>query len=871
MGGRNGTDDTEMDACVKGDGTLMESCVCVCSVKITDGKAMEISNDEGFANDYLKCTFDQVFDAHATQKEVYEATAKPLVLDLLNGYNCTVFAYGQTGSGKTHTIYGPKDGVATKPDDQGLIGRLVHDLYDHIRRRQSDQIVFEISGSFIEIYLEQINDLLQPANKNLRVRENTDKGVYVDDLLSVRTPTEESMLKLVERGNTNRVVACTRMNNVHTSPTMLHAKCNFHTVLVVNMVQRDVAAATEKRATMYVVDLAGSEMVMKTLASGKTLNEAKAINKSLSALSNVIKALGDGHKHIPFRDSKLTRILQDSLGGHAKTCLIVTVSSSSYVRTCVFCDTVVGLVVLTLFMNVAETISTVRFGTRAKEIKNDPTLHEVQDASMCDYQQLYQHLVLEHAKTQQQLQELIQATANSSTRPPGPIMTHLLSPEDDDPCVQVDANPHQAALEPPPPLCAVVEISVQHQASQTPPLAPPPPSTAPPPSTLARTLTSLLFADQTATQTDLAPPLGHADLVAQLSQLQEDLQMCRFEVDAMREMNHVLSAQNEACNTRTAELESALDALKEINRTISAQNTVLSDRNLELEALDTARANLAPTDVVVSAFTVGRLPEAPNMAALSNDYVPSSALVDTLTRKLVEMKMHVHFVTEYTKSILDHEPYEIVHQLTQLKLDNERLRLEHHHHAITIKELQAKCQAMQEAVAKTDDNTASLQRTIGEYQALYKEQVRLSQERQQNLLKEVEYYKMIWQRSAPTTKRDNNQQPLFTTTTSFTPSHITLPADGGTTQHSLFKAASFSGVVPVEPLSLMSLKRSSNRKIVKPQSPKPGGCMHLPHTNSPIIHANQANPDSTDANNVHVVEEDDDPLSSVFGQDVRRG
>ncbi|RHY69795.1 hypothetical protein DYB34_006021 [Aphanomyces astaci] len=149
-------------------------------------------------------------------------------------------------------------------------------------------------------------------------------------------------------------------------------------------------------------------------------------------------------------------------------------------------------------------------------------------------------------------------------------------------------------------------------------------------------------------------------------------------------------------------------------------------------------------------------------------------------------------MTEYTKSILDHEPYEIVHQLTQLKLDNERLR-----------------------------------------------------ERQQNLLKEVEYYKMIWQRSAPTTKRDNNQQPLFTTTTSFTPSHITLPADGGTTQHSLFKAASFSGVVPVEPLSLMSLKRSSNRKIVKPQSPKPGGCMHLPHNNSPIIHANQVRKTNT--------------------------
>ncbi|KAF0697097.1 Aste57867_12204 [Aphanomyces stellatus] len=775
-------------------------------VTITDGKAIEVSNDDGFANDYLKCTFDRVFSPQATQAQVYDATAKSLVVDFLDGYNCTVFAYGQTGSGKTHTIYGPKDGIISKPEEQGLIGRVVNDLYALIAQRQTPHLVVEITCSFIEIYMEQINDLLQPGNKNLRVREDKDKGVYVDDLLSVRAATKEHMLRLVERGNTNRVVACTSMNN---------DSSRSHTMLMINMIQRDLAAATEKVATMYVVDLAGSEMVNKTLATGKTLNEAKAINKSLSALSNVIKALVDGKKHIPFRDSKLTRILQDSLGGCAKTCLIVTVSCSTY--------------------NVSETMSTLRFGTRAKEIKNDPTLHQVKDVTMCDYQQMYQTLLQDHAQTKVQLEELLAtvsslATSSQSATPlkfedvrsPAPTdeaTVGLIQPspienidnDDDDAPVSVYAFPVDDIGTQTP----VVET--QSNGSQTDDTAIP---LSDAPSTLTKTLTSLLFTEKSAAAKTDSP----TDLHAKIRLLTDDLQMCRSENDALREINAILSAQNTVFNTRSSELEgnmslheSALDALKEINRTICAQNSALSERNQELEMLLEA-SQAKPS----ASSTVSGTPPSPETAGDGNDDVLVDPTVDnphkyieTLSRKVVEMKLHVHYVTEYTKSILDHQAYEIVSQMTQLKLENERLRFEEHHHAETIHELRTKCQAMIEAVAKNDDNTATLQRTIQEYQALYKEQVRLSQERQQNLVKEVEYYKMIWQRVAPAKKlRDapgNNNQSL-------PPPIVTssMEKDAG----HMMKAASFSGTVPTEPLSLMSIKRSSMRTIVKPSNSK---------------------------------------------------
>ncbi|RLN55466.1 hypothetical protein BBJ29_006508 [Phytophthora kernoviae] len=312
---------------------------------VVGGRTMFLRN-ERCEVDEIRCTFDRVFDVNSTQEEVYTHSAKPLVHDFLQGYNCTIFAYGQTGSGKTHTILGPKDGVLVSADEEGgIISRVAKDLYFEVENAKTDPI--ELTVSFVEIYMEQIRDLLSPSsnssnigtptNGGLKIRESAQHGVYIEEMTRIPSKSETAMMDLVKSGTLSRAVSSTRMNK---------DSSRSHTILMISCVR----SVSGKRATMYIVDLAGSELVNKTNASGRVLQEAKAINKSLSALSNVIKALGDGKRHVPYRDSKLTRLLQDSLGGTAKTCLILAASCSSY--------------------NMPETISTLRFGLRAKEIKN---------------------------------------------------------------------------------------------------------------------------------------------------------------------------------------------------------------------------------------------------------------------------------------------------------------------------------------------------------------------------------------------------------------------------------------------------------------------------------------------------------------------
>ncbi|KAJ0396764.1 hypothetical protein ATCC90586_003220 [Pythium insidiosum] len=334
---------------------------------VLDGRTIFLRNDRCDV-DEIRCTFDRVFDINSTQQEVYENTAKPLVHEFLQGYNCTIFAYGQTGSGKTHTILGPKDGVVVKPEDDGIISRVIQDLYKTIQQIGDRDVSIELTASFVEIYMEQIRDLLLTASfveiymeqirdllvanavatpnggGGLKLRENTQRGVYVEEMLQVACGTEQAMLDVVRVGTLNRSVASTRMNK-DSSRTMLDVvrvgtlnrsvastrmnkdSSRSHCILMINATRKELRGTVVKRATMYIVDLAGSEFVNKTNASGKVLQEARAINKSLSALSNVIKALGEGKKHVPYRDSKLTRLLQDSLGGSAKTCLILAAST----------------------------------------------------------------------------------------------------------------------------------------------------------------------------------------------------------------------------------------------------------------------------------------------------------------------------------------------------------------------------------------------------------------------------------------------------------------------------------------------------------------------------------------------------------------
>ncbi|KAH7093013.1 P-loop containing nucleoside triphosphate hydrolase protein [Paraphoma chrysanthemicola] len=283
-------------------------------------------------------TFDRVFDMASRQADVFDYSIRSTVDDILNGYNGTVFAYGQTGAGKSYTMMG------SDIDDEagrGVIPRIVQQVFASILASPSN-IEYTVRVSYMEIYMERIRDLLMPQNDNLPVHEEKNRGVYVKGLLEVYVASDDEVYEVLRRGGAARAVSATNMNA---------ESSRSHSIFVVTVSQKNVETGSQKSGQLFLVDLAGSEKVGKTGASGQTLEEAKKINKSLSALGMVINSLTDGKSsHIPYRDSKLTRILQESLGGNSRTTLIINCSPSSY--------------------NDAETLSTLRFGMRAKSIKN---------------------------------------------------------------------------------------------------------------------------------------------------------------------------------------------------------------------------------------------------------------------------------------------------------------------------------------------------------------------------------------------------------------------------------------------------------------------------------------------------------------------
>lgn len=272
------------------------------------------------------------------QSDIFDFSIKPTVDDILNGYNGTVFAYGQTGAGKSYTMMG------TSIDDnegRGVIPRIVEQIFESILSSPLN-IEYTVRVSYMEIYMERIRDLLQPQNDNLPIHEEKNRGVYVKGLLEIYVSSVQEVYEVMRRGGNARAVAATNMNQ---------ESSRSHSIFVITITQKNVETGSAKSGQLFLVDLAGSEKIGKTGASGQTLEEAKKINKSLSALGMVINALTDGKSsHIPYRDSKLTRILQESLGGNSRTTLIINCSPSSY--------------------NDAETLGTLRFGMRAKSIKN---------------------------------------------------------------------------------------------------------------------------------------------------------------------------------------------------------------------------------------------------------------------------------------------------------------------------------------------------------------------------------------------------------------------------------------------------------------------------------------------------------------------
>ncbi|XP_027147597.1 kinesin heavy chain [Larimichthys crocea] len=281
--------------------------------------------------------FDRVLPPNTSQEQVYDQCAKQIVKDVLGGYNGTIFAYGQTSSGKTHTM----EGKLHDPQLMGIIPRISHDIFDHIYS-MDENLEFHIKVSYFEIYLDKIRDLLDVSKTNLAVHEDKNRVPYVKGCTERFVSSPEEVMDVIDEGKANRHVAVTNMNE-HSSRS--------HSIFLINIKQENIETEKKLSGKLYLVDLAGSEKVSKTGAEGAVLDEAKNINKSLSALGNVISALAEGTKtHVPYRDSKMTRILQDSLGGNCRTTIIICCSPSIY--------------------NEAETKSTLMFGQRAKTIKN---------------------------------------------------------------------------------------------------------------------------------------------------------------------------------------------------------------------------------------------------------------------------------------------------------------------------------------------------------------------------------------------------------------------------------------------------------------------------------------------------------------------
>lgn len=333
---------------------------CPMAVKCDEVRgSVTVNQSESRSGDQPKVfTFDRVFGPESKQTDVYNDTARSIVESVLEGYNGTVFAYGQTGTGKTFTM----EGIRTEPNLRGIIPNSFAHIFGYISKLDGETR-FLVRVSYLEIYNESVRDLLgKDQTANLEVKERPDVGVYVKDLSAYVVNNADDMDKTMTMGNKNRSVGATNMNATSSRS---------HAIFTITIERSEKGLDGQQHLRMgklHMVDLAGSERQAKTGASGDRLKEANKINLSLSTLGNVISALVDGKStHIPYRNSKLTRLLQDSLGGNSKTVMIANLGPALY--------------------NVDETISTLRYANRAKNIKNKAKINEdPKDALLREFQ-----------------------------------------------------------------------------------------------------------------------------------------------------------------------------------------------------------------------------------------------------------------------------------------------------------------------------------------------------------------------------------------------------------------------------------------------------------------------------------------------------
>ncbi|CAD8097336.1 unnamed protein product [Paramecium sonneborni] len=347
--------------------------------------------------------FDSVFDSKATQNQVYNDIAKGVVGSVIKGFNGTIFCYGQTGTGKTYTMMGKLDS-----EEKGITPRTFEQIFNEIQADTNN--IYTVQLGYLQIYMEMLLDLIRPDNQEVKIRECPDNGVFVSGLEWMEVESPQECLSIMNFAEKNKVVAFTNLN-AHSSRS--------HSMLVIKVEKRqskqhsrsmtiskkpssklqnysqDLITESDESiissgncvGTLYLVDLAGSERIKKSRATGDRLSEARSINYSLTALGKCIHALtGPKTTFVPFRDSKLTRILQDALGGNCKTALIVNIGPAG--------------------KHVEETLSSLTFGMRAMKVTNTPQINQ-----NVDYEQLTQQLKIEIEMKEEIIQKLEQQQA----------------------------------------------------------------------------------------------------------------------------------------------------------------------------------------------------------------------------------------------------------------------------------------------------------------------------------------------------------------------------------------------------------------------------------------------------------------------------
>jgi kinesin family member 5 len=303
---------------------------------------------------------DRVLSSEITQEESYELVGQNIVNEVIQGYNGTIMAYGQTGSGKTFTVFGSRSaiesyGIENHPES-GIVPRSLHHIFEYITEN-IDEAQFQVTVSFMQIYMEVLTDLLiktkQPKS-TLQIREDPKTGIFINGLEQVSVQNEFEVMRIISEAAKARSTSSTSMNK---------NSSRSHAILQVVLEQRWIEEGPPKKrrikkGLLTIVDLAGSERLSKSGSEGLRLSEAKTINKSISALGNCIAALAEGNNisHVPFRDSKLTRLLTDSLGGNSKTCMYACIGPA--------------------LLNYDETYSTLLFATRAMNVRTHVKLNE---------------------------------------------------------------------------------------------------------------------------------------------------------------------------------------------------------------------------------------------------------------------------------------------------------------------------------------------------------------------------------------------------------------------------------------------------------------------------------------------------------------